>query len=312
MAVFSPARFSLKLALVALALCLCIALSAHGVLAADNAGGKAEDSSKGSGDRDLTLNANGALSSTPDSSSSSSSNGNGNGNAISLSGASDSPGTSSDNKFGISLNSDSSSNGNGSSNSDSTPSKSTSGSKATTTSSGSSNGQPGRIVMKTPPQSVESPLFETASQVKLKWDYDNNMKSPPSQITIRGQMPSGYFQPGTTKPLYWYIAQNVSASPKAYTWDTITQSPPGYTLREGTGYKLYIYDSNIGWENSTHVYPGKLFQFMLPFSMYNSRYAQSNDGVPKNYNPNAGSRSASVAAGAWTAALAALVAAFAI
>ncbi|KAJ2700648.1 hypothetical protein FB645_004911 [Coemansia sp. IMI 203386] len=304
MAVLSPARFSLKLALVALALCLCIALSTHGVLAADDApkdaADKAQGGSKSTGDRDLTLNSNGVLGSTTDSS--------GGSNAISLSGSSDSPSSSSSNKFGISLNADSSD----SSDSGSTPSKSTSGSKATSTSSGSSNGQPGRIVMKTPPQSVESPLFEIASKVKLQWDYDNNMKSAPSLITIRGQMPSGYFQPGTTKPLYWFIAQNVSASPKAYTWDTVTQSPPGYTLREGTGYKMYIYDSSIGWENSTHVYPGKLFQFMLPFSMYNSRYAQSNDGVPKNYNPNAGSRSASVAAGASTALLAALLAAFAI
>ncbi|KAJ1647575.1 hypothetical protein LPJ64_001033 [Coemansia asiatica] len=321
MAVLGPARFSLKLALVTMALCLCIAFSAHSAMAADDASkaaaDKAEASSKGvgtgtgTGDRDLTLNANGALSSTPDNSNSNS-NDNSNGNAISLSGSGDNTSTSSDNKFGISLNNNDNNNDNSSSNSDSTPSKSTSGSKATTTSSGSSNGQPGRIVMKTPPQSVESPLFEIASKVKLQWDYDNNMKSPPSQITIRGQMPSGYFQPGTTKPLYWFIAQNVSASPKTYTWDTITQSPPGYTLREGTGYKLFIYDSNIGWENSTHVYPGKLFQFMLPFSMYNSRYSQSNDGVPKNYNPNAGSRSASVTAGAWTALLAALVATFAI
>ncbi|KAJ2338915.1 hypothetical protein IWW50_006956, partial [Coemansia erecta] len=58
----------------------------------------------------------------------------------------------------------------------------------------------------------------------------------------------------------------------------------------GTGYKLFIIDSSIGWDNSTHVYPGRLFQFMLPFSMYNSRYGQTNDGVPKNYNPNAASR----------------------
>ncbi|KAJ2831430.1 hypothetical protein J3B01_005339 [Coemansia erecta] len=186
----------------------------------------------------------------------------------------------SDSGFGISLN-----NGNSDS-----PSKTSSGSKPSSSSSGSSNGQPGRIVMKTPPRAIESPLFEAASEVKLQWDYDDNMKKPPSQITIRGQMPSGYFEPGTTKPLYWYIAQNISAPNKMYTWNTITQSPPGYTLREGTGYKLFIIDSSIGWDNSTHVYPGKLFQFMLPFSMYNSRYAQTNDGVPKGYNPNAAAR----------------------
>ncbi|KAJ2609284.1 hypothetical protein H4S08_004118 [Coemansia sp. RSA 1365] len=188
-----------------------------------------------------------------------------------------------DNAFGISLGSD---------NSD-TPSKTSSSSKPSGSSSGSSNGQPGRIVMKTPPQSVQSPLFETASKVKLQWSYDNNMKKPPSKITIRGQMPEGFNEPGTTKPLYWYIAQNVSAGNKAYTWDTVTESPPGYTLREGSGYKLYIIDSDIGWDNSTHVTAGKLFQFMLPFSMYNSRYTQTNDGVPNNYNPNAASRPAS-------------------
>ncbi|KAJ1997766.1 hypothetical protein GGI04_003385 [Coemansia thaxteri] len=199
--------------------------------------------------------------------------------------------------FGISLN-----------NGGVVPSKTGGSSSPSSTNSGSSNGQPGRIVMKTPPQSVQSPLFEIASTVQLQWDYDNNMKKPPSQITIRGQMPSGFFQPGTTKPLYWYIAQNVSAAPKAYNWDTITQSPPGYTLREGSGYKLYIYDSDIGWDNSTHVYPGKLFQLMLPFSMYNSRYAQSNDGVPKNYNPNAAPRTAASGAAVWMAMLAAVAA----
>ncbi|KAJ1725300.1 hypothetical protein LPJ53_000527 [Coemansia erecta] len=272
---------------------------------ADSAKNSANSSGDGkdSENRDLTLNSNGVLSLSPDTSS--------NSNDISLSGSNASPSASasSSNSFGISLNN----NNNNNSGDSSSPSKTTSGSKSpSSTSSGSSNGQPGRIVMKTPPQSVESPLFEIASTVKLQWDYDNNMKKPPSLITIRGQMPSGYFQPGTTKPLYWYIAQNVSASPKAYNWDTITESPPGYTLREGTGYKLYIYDSDIGWDNSTHVYPGKLFQFMLPFSMYNSRYSQSNDGVPKNYNPNAGTRSVSVAAGAWTALVAAVLATFAL
>ncbi|KAJ2594543.1 hypothetical protein H4R99_005715, partial [Coemansia sp. RSA 1722] len=94
MAVLSPARFSLKLALVALALCLCIALSTHGVLAADDApkdaADKAQGGSKSTGDRDLTLNSNGVLGSTADSSS-------GGSNAISLSGSSDSPGSSSSN-----------------------------------------------------------------------------------------------------------------------------------------------------------------------------------------------------------------------
>ncbi|KAJ2089389.1 hypothetical protein GGI16_006227, partial [Coemansia sp. S142-1] len=231
---------------------------------------KVDDKGNGSGDnRDLTVNIGGATAPTAASSG-----------------------------FGISLN-------NGG---DSTPSKTGSSKSPSSTGSGSSNGQPGRITMKTPPQSVASPLFEIASTVQLQWDYDNNMKKPPSQITIRGQMPSGFFQPGTTKPLYWYIAQNVSAAPKSYNWNTITESPPGYTLREGSGYKLFIYDSDIGWDNSTHVYPGKLFQFMLPFSMYNSRYAQSNDGVPKNYNPNAAPRSASAGTGVWMAMLAATTA----
>ncbi|KAJ2772514.1 hypothetical protein IWQ57_001730 [Coemansia nantahalensis] len=166
--------------------------------------------------------------------------------------------------------------------------------------------------MKTPPQAVESPLFEIASKVKLQWSYDPNMKQPPSKITIRGQMPDGFHEPGTNKALYWYIAQNVSAADNAYTWDTVTESPPGYTLREGTGYRLYIIDGDIGWENSTRVNPGKLFQFMLPFSMYNSRYAQTNDGVPKNYNPNAAAHAASSAGAIAVAGMAALAAALLI
>ncbi|KAJ2052128.1 hypothetical protein GGI08_005095, partial [Coemansia sp. S2] len=259
---------SRRLLLLILSLCVLASLLALGTLAEDPA--KVDDKGNGSGDnRDLTVNIGGAT--TP---------------------------TAASSGFGISLN-------NGG---DSTPSKTGSSKSPSSTGSGSSNGQPGRITMKTPPQSVASPLFEIASTVQLQWDYDNNMKKPPSQITIRGQMPSGFFQPGTTKPLYWYIAQNVSAAPKSYNWNTITESPPGYTLREGSGYKLFIYDSDIGWDNSTHVYPGKLFQFMLPFSMYNSRYAQSNDGVPKNYNPNAAPRSASSGTGVWMAILAATTA----
>ncbi|KAJ2557539.1 hypothetical protein EV175_001286 [Coemansia sp. RSA 1933] len=206
----------------------------------------------------------------------------------------------SDNGSGISLNNNAS------------PSKTSSSKSPSSTSSSnaSSNGQPGRIVMKTPPQSVESPLFEINSMVKLQWGYDNNMKKAPSRVTLRGQMPDGFYQPGTTKPLYWYIGQNVSAENMAYTWDTITESPPGYTLREGSGYKLFIYDSDIGWDNSTHVYPGRLFQFMLPFSMYNSRYDQTNDGVPSNYNPNSASHFASTAVALWTATLVSVLVAF--
>ncbi|KAJ1949714.1 hypothetical protein EC988_004662, partial [Linderina pennispora] len=204
------------------------------------------------------------------------------------------------NGFGISLN-----NNNGNS---ATPSKSTSSSKASSSSSSSSsNGQPGRIVMKTPPRAVQSPLFEINSIVKLAWDYDDNMKKAPSKISIRGQMPSTITEPGTGKPLYWYIAQNVSGSEKAYDWNTVTQSPPGYTLSEGAGYKLFIYDSDIGWENSTRVSAGKLFQFTLPFAMYNSRYAQSNDGVTSNYNPNAATRAVSLTVGAWAVILGAVL-----
>ncbi|KAJ2161327.1 hypothetical protein GGF46_001588 [Coemansia sp. RSA 552] len=209
--------------------------------------------------------------------------------------------------FGISLNGGDSDDSGDSGDSEK-PSKTGSSSKPSSSNSGSSNGQPGRIVMKTPPRAIESPLFEIASKVKLQWDYDDNMKKAPSKITIRGQMPEGFNEPGTTKPLYWYIAQNVSASGNAYTWDTITESPPGYTLREGSGYKMYIIDGDIGWENSTRVTSGKLFQFMLPFSMYNSRYSQTNNGVPKGYNPNAAARAApAVGTALLVAAIAALV-----
>ncbi|KAJ2619049.1 hypothetical protein GGI26_006135 [Coemansia sp. RSA 1358] len=280
---YRAVRVSRKVFIVTLALCALLSLLQYSVFAAeapnsdDGTGNNPDSTADNKGDRDLNINVGG-----------------GNSAATATTNSNSNSGT------GISLN-----NGNSG-----TPSKTGGSSSPSSTNSGSSNGQPGRIVMKTPPQSVESPLFEINSKVKLKWDYDNNMKKPPSMITIRGQMPDGFYQPGTTKPLYWYIAQNTSAESKAYTWDTVTESPPGYTLREGTGYKLYIYDSNIGWDNSTHVYPGRLFQFMLPFSMYNSRYAQTNDGVPKNYNPNAGSRSApSTAVAFWTAAIVAMLSA---
>ncbi|KAJ1889809.1 hypothetical protein LPJ66_007834 [Kickxella alabastrina] len=318
-------RTTSRLALVTLLLLFIISVLSRSVLAADGNGGTSNGETNGSIHSSAvseidTKNSNTSIvSADPVSISNSDSKANANSDSNSNSDSkntadnvtTDKPSASpsSNGGFGISLNND----GNGDGQDSSSPSKTGSDTKSTSsTSSGSSNGQPGRIVIKTPPQAVQSPLFEINSEVKLKWDYDNNMKKPPSQITIRGQMPPGYFQPGTSKPLYWYIAQNVSAPNKAYTWNTITESPPGYTLREGTGYKLFIYDSEIGWDNSTRVYPGKLFQFMLPFSMYNSRYAQSNDGVSKNYNPNAATRSVSVAAGAWIALLVAVLAAFAL
>ncbi|KAJ2793157.1 hypothetical protein H4R21_006003 [Coemansia helicoidea] len=35
---------------------------------------------------------------------------------------------------------------------------------------------------------------------------------------------------------------------------------------------------------------GYLIKYAMPFAFYSSRYEHTNDGVPRNYNPNAAAR----------------------
>ncbi|PVZ98865.1 hypothetical protein BB558_005125 [Smittium angustum] len=148
------------------------------------------------------------------------------------------------------------------------------------------NGQPGRITMITPPNTLTLPLFELESKVKLSWKYSNDMTNPPKKLMIIGQMPNnGQFnQPGTNIPLTWNIAVNISGT--NYTWDTSAQTPQGISLSAISGYKMIFYDGDIGFKNGSSVHEGQLINFPLSFSMYRSDYSKTNDGVPKNYNPN--------------------------
>ncbi|PVU97005.1 hypothetical protein BB561_000832 [Smittium simulii] len=148
------------------------------------------------------------------------------------------------------------------------------------------DGQPGRINMITPPSTVSNPLFELNSIVKLSWKYTNDMTIPPEKLMIVGVMPNNgqYNQPGTNLPIKWNIASNITGT--KYSWNTSTQVPQGVSLGGISGYKMIFYDGDIGFVNGSSVHKGQLINFQLTFSMYRSEYANTNDGVPKNYDPN--------------------------
>ncbi|OLY78816.1 hypothetical protein AYI68_g7131 [Smittium mucronatum] len=150
----------------------------------------------------------------------------------------------------------------------------------------SGNGQPGRIQMITPPNTMANPLFELDSKVSLTWKYNKDTTSPPERLSIIGQMPNnGQFnQPGTNLPIQWNIAVNISGT--KYVWDTKTQTPQGISLSAVSGYRMFFFDADIGFKEGNAVHVGRIINFSLGFSMYRSDYSNTNDGVPKNYNPN--------------------------
>ncbi|KAJ2002237.1 hypothetical protein GGI04_003424 [Coemansia thaxteri] len=156
---------------------------------------------------------------------------------------------------------------------------------------------PGRMKMVVPPRTVHTPLFELDSVIELKWEYDNNVIEVPEKLMISVQLPKDpHGEPGT-KPVLYDIAVNVTGSKKSFFWDTKNDIPEGVGMREGNGYIMYFYDADIGFRMSDVVPAGYLIKYAMPFAFYISRYERTNDGVPRNYNPNSASRPAPLATG---------------
>ncbi|KAJ2850215.1 hypothetical protein IWW36_002065 [Coemansia brasiliensis] len=149
---------------------------------------------------------------------------------------------------------------------------------------------PGRMKMIVPPRTVHTPLFELDSVVELQWEYDNNVIEVPEKLMISVQLPKDPHADGGSKPVLYDIAVNITGDRKRFFWDTKNDVPDGVGMREGSGYTMYFYDGDIGFRMSDVVPAGYLIKYAMPFAFYISRYERTNDGVPRNYNPNAAAR----------------------
>ncbi|OMH83094.1 hypothetical protein AX774_g3403 [Zancudomyces culisetae] len=157
-------------------------------------------------------------------------------------------------------------------------------------------GIPGRVVIKTPPKYVQTPMVAIGSKLNLEWTYDENLARPPKKYSFRLQLPKqnkNQFQGERSPALMFDIAQNVTTEVKSrnnlfsFEWDLAHIKPSDFGLQEGKGYFLHMYDGDLGFSNSDAPPAGRMQKFTLPIAFYNSRYEQTNEGVPKNYNPNA-------------------------
>ncbi|PIA19290.1 hypothetical protein COEREDRAFT_5804 [Coemansia reversa NRRL 1564] len=149
---------------------------------------------------------------------------------------------------------------------------------------------PGRMKMVVPPRTVHTPLFELDSVVELQWEYDKNVVEVPENLMISVQLPKDPHADPGTKPVLYDIAVNVTGKQKKFFWDTKNDIPEGVGMREGSGYTMYFYDGDIGFRMSDVVPAGYLIKYAMPFAFYISRYERTNDGVPRNYNPNNAAR----------------------
>ncbi|KAJ1890937.1 hypothetical protein LPJ81_005841, partial [Coemansia sp. IMI 209127] len=149
---------------------------------------------------------------------------------------------------------------------------------------------PGRMKMLVPPRTVHTPLFELDSVIELQWEYDNNVIEVPEKLMISVQLPKDPHAAPGTKPMLYDIAVNVTGDQKKFFWDTKNDVPEGEGMREGSGYTMYFYDGDIGFRMSDVVPAGYLIKYAMPFAFYISRYERTNDGVPRNYNPNSAAR----------------------
>ncbi|KAJ2084305.1 hypothetical protein H4R24_000098 [Coemansia sp. RSA 988] len=149
---------------------------------------------------------------------------------------------------------------------------------------------PGRMKMVVPPRTVHTPLFELDSVVELQWEYDKNVVEVPEKLMISVQLPKDPHADPGTKPVLYDIAVNVTGKQKKFFWDTKNDIPEGVGMREGSGYTMYIYDGDIGFRMSDVVPAGYLIKYAMPFAFYISRYERTNDGVPRNFNPNNAAR----------------------
>ncbi|KAJ2710210.1 hypothetical protein H4R19_003863 [Coemansia spiralis] len=149
---------------------------------------------------------------------------------------------------------------------------------------------PGRMKMLVPPRTVHTPLFELDSVIELQWEYDNNVVEVPEKLMISVQLPKDPHAEGGTKPMVYDVAVNISGKQTRFFWDTKNDIPEGVGMREGSGYTMFFYDSDIGFRMSDVVPAGYLIKYAMPFAFYSSRYEHTNDGVPRNYNPNSAAR----------------------
>ncbi|PVU99195.1 hypothetical protein BB559_000928 [Furculomyces boomerangus] len=144
-----------------------------------------------------------------------------------------------------------------------------------------------RVDILYPPKTVPTPMFSLDSTINLKWDYDKNLKIMPKMISISVQAPKDPKAGPNAKPMLYEFATNISGTIKEFSWNTKKMAPSGFNYRSGKGYFLYIYDSVLGFKKSDVAPTGRLQKFVLPFIFYDSTYTQTNDGVPRDYNPNA-------------------------
>ncbi|KAJ2020556.1 hypothetical protein GGI06_002357 [Coemansia sp. S85] len=151
-------------------------------------------------------------------------------------------------------------------------------------------GLPGAVSLNTPDYvAIPTPMFEIGSSVVLGWSYSNDTLRPPAKVSICGRYPPDHAAfKGRAGICDWVVASNLTGGTRNYTWDTVTQGAPGYSFSADTGYTMYIYDGDFG-VSSASPGAGRITPFAFTFSMYNSQYGNTNQGVPVGYNPSAAS-----------------------
>ncbi|KAJ2803135.1 hypothetical protein H4R20_003013 [Coemansia guatemalensis] len=161
-------------------------------------------------------------------------------------------------------------------------------------------GMPGTVDLTTPDYlAVPTPMFEIGEEITLGWKYSNDTKRPPKKISICGRFPkSSGLSSSSTSLCDWDIAVNISGSSKKYVWNTVTKGAPGIAFVASSGYLMYIYDSDYGVSNARPG-AGRIVPSQFWFNMYNSRYNQTNQGIPLGYDP---SPAPTVAVRAWALA----------
>ncbi|KAJ2778074.1 hypothetical protein H4R18_004820 [Coemansia javaensis] len=148
-------------------------------------------------------------------------------------------------------------------------------------------GMPGSVLLQTPDyMSVPTPMFEIGEKVTLGWKYTNDTARPPAKLSICGKFPRGSNKsPNPASLCDWDIAVNISGSLNKYIWDTRTVGAPGVAFVASSGYLMYFYDGDYG-VNNPRPGAGRIVPSLFWFNMYNSRYDQTNQGVPAGYDPS--------------------------
>ncbi|KAJ1647574.1 hypothetical protein LPJ64_001032 [Coemansia asiatica] len=148
-------------------------------------------------------------------------------------------------------------------------------------------GLAGAVTLTTPDiQAIGTPMFVIGEKITLGWEYSKSTLRPPKKVSICGKFPKDSGKSvDRTAICDWDIAVNISGSLKKYTWDTLTGGARGVAFSEDTGYFMYLYDSDYGITNNLPG-AGRITPYSFSFGMYNSRYGQTNNGVPVGYSPS--------------------------